>query len=736
MKISVHRWCTATLISLSLLLGFAVPAGAQGPIFNPPSHSPKLREKTGKAHKTPSPEPPSGYTEEVLYSFCSATNCTDGQYPEAGLIQDAAGNLYGTTIGGGSAPHGGGTVYKVDITGHETVLYSFCSATNCTDGSNPFAGLIQDAAGNLYGTTSDSGANGGDAGTVFKLDTTGHETVLYSFCSLNCADGENPVAGVIQDAAGNLYGTTSGGGVGPDCLASGGCGTLFKVDTTGRETVLYSFCSVANCTDGKLPFAGLVEDAAGNFYSTTPEGGATGYGTLFKLDTTGQETVLYSFCAAANCTDGATPEKNGLVLDAAGNLYGTTAGGGTGSGTGCQASRCGTVFKVDNTGHETVLYSFCSAPNCADGVNPQAGLVQDAAGNLYGTTSAGGANKEGTVFKLDTTGHETVLYSFCSVGGANCTDGANPEAGVILDAAGNVYGTTSGGGTGNYAGTVFKLTATGGTATVTLTSTPNPSFVNQSVTFTAVVSGSGATPTGSVTFEEGTTSLGTGTLSAGKASLTTAFSSAGSFSIVANYSGDGNYNAASSAPLTQVVDLYTTTTALSSSLNPSTYGQSVTFTATVSSAGTTPTGTVTFKNGTKSLGSATLSSGVAKLVTSTLAAGTSSITATYGGDTAHAGSTSPTLKQVVKKATSKTTVASSLNPSKVGQKVTFTATVTSTTTTPTGTVTFKDGSKVLGTGPWQRARRATARPPWPRALIASRRYMPGQLTSVAARRRC
>jgi hypothetical protein len=308
------------------------------------------------------------------------------------------------------------------------------------------------------------------------------------------------------------------------------------------------------------------------------------------------------------------------------------------------------------------------------------------------------------VFELGTTGQETVLYNFCSEGGANCTDGGGPLAGLIQDAAGNLYSTTLGGGAnysecGIFCGTVFKLTNNGGgdTATVTLTSSPNPSYVDQSVTFSAVVSGTGPAPTGTVTFQEGSTSLGTVTLTNGKANLVVTFSKAGSDSIVAEYSGDKNYGPANSGTLTQVVDQYTTTTVLTSSPNPSTYGEPVTLTATVSSAGPTPTGTVTFKNGKKSLGSATLSGGVAKLTTSTLAVGTTTITASYSGDAANEKSTSPALKQVVDKATSSTSIVSSLNPSEVGKNVKFTATVTSPTATPTGKVTFMDGSKQLGT---------------------------------------
>ncbi len=396
------------------------------------------------------------YSESVLYSFCSAANCADGSAPSAGLIQDAAGNLYGTTASGGSSRYSAGTVFKLDNTGHETVLHRFCSAANCADGDRPESGLIEDAAGNLYGTTTYGGAK--NRGTVFKVDNTGVETVLYSFCSAaNCADGAYPLAGLIQDPAGDFYGTTFNGG-------SSDRGTVFKLGNTGVETVLYSFCSAFDCVDGSWPFAGLIQDAAGNLYGTTRTGGYNlrAEGTVFKVDSTGRETVLYNFCSAALCEDGSTPFGN-LIQDAAGNLFGTTGDG----GSPCLTGSCGTLFKIDKMGHETVLYSFCSAANCADGSAPRGGLIQDTAGNLFGTTYGGGAADPalcprfgcGTVFRIDITGHERVLYSFCTA--ANCADGSDPEGGLIQDAAGNLFGTTSGGGLNGgvtAGGTVFKLT--------------------------------------------------------------------------------------------------------------------------------------------------------------------------------------------------------------------------------------------------------------------------------------
>ena len=353
----------------------------------------------------------------LLYSFEGGT---DGAQPQAGLIRDADGNFYGTTEGGG--PLKCGTVFKLDTTGAETVLYTFTGKP--ADGSLPVAGLLRDAAGNLYGTTFYGGAS--DFGTVFKLDTTGTETVLHTFAG--GTDGANPGAGLVRDTAGNLYGTTFYGG-------ESGFGTVYKLDRNGVETVLHSFAG--SPTDGQEPTAGLVRDAAGNFYGTTITGGASNLGTVYKLDTAGKETVLYSFTGQP---DGKFPWA-GLVRDAAGNFYGTTLYGG--------ASDFGTVYKLDTAGKETVLHSFTGG---RDGKLPYAGLLRDLAGNLYGTTSEGGASRYGTAFQLDTTGRFTVLHSFAF----GATDGITPMGGLIRDTTGNLYGTTLQGGAFSV-GTVFKL---------------------------------------------------------------------------------------------------------------------------------------------------------------------------------------------------------------------------------------------------------------------------------------
>jgi uncharacterized repeat protein (TIGR03803 family) len=258
-----------------------------------------------------------------------------------------------------------GVVYKLDPTGHQTVLHSF---TGGADGGSPYAGVIRDAAGNLYGTTNLGGT--ANAGVVYKLDPTGHETVLHSFTG--GADGGRPTAGVILDSAGNLYGTAYNGG-------TANAGVVYKLDPSGNETVLYSFTGRA---DGGFPSAGVIRDLAGNLYGTA-DGPIANLGVVYKLDPAGNETVLHSFTGGA---DGGNPQA-GVIRDSAGNLYGTTAQGGVGLGV---------VYKLDPSGNETVLYSFSGG---ADGGYPIAGVMRDATtGNLYGTTRGGGKWYTGVVF--------------------------------------------------------------------------------------------------------------------------------------------------------------------------------------------------------------------------------------------------------------------------------------------------------------------------------------------------
>jgi len=262
--------------------------------------------------------------KELFLPFAGGAN---GGHPSAGLISDPAGNFYGTTTyrGSGCAPYGCGTVFKISKTGKETVLHSF---SNGSDGAYPYAQLLRDSAGNLYGTTQGGGTDG--VGTVFEIDSSGKEKVLYSFHA-DPADGNFPYAGLIEDASGNLYGTTAYGGM-------LGAGIVFKIDKSGQETIVYNFCAQF-CADGGTPYGNLVMDSSGNFYGTTSSEGdpESSSGTIFKLTPTGQLTVLHTFCSQFQCSDGAIP-LDGLLLDKSGNLYGTASSGGV--------NNHGTVFKL------------------------------------------------------------------------------------------------------------------------------------------------------------------------------------------------------------------------------------------------------------------------------------------------------------------------------------------------------------------------------------------------------
>jgi len=316
-----------------------------------------------------------------------------------------------------------------------TTLFTF----DYTDGQNPQAALVQGTDGNLYGTTMWGGANGD--GTLFRI-TPGTLTTLHSFAGYP-VDGSTPLAGLVQAINGDLYGTTEHGGA--NCADKYGCGTVFEITPSGTLTTLYSFAG--SPTDGALPSATLVQAANGDFYGTTEYGGAhkncntAGCGTIFKITPSGRQTTLYSFCAQSGCPDGALPYA-GLVQATSGDFYGTTPNGGFGADYGY-----GTIFEITPGGTLTTLYRFCSQSSCPDGANPVGGLVQATNGYLYGTTAWGGAYGYGTVFKITPSGILTTLYSFCSQGSIYCTDGANPFAGLVQANDGNLYGVTNNGGT-------------------------------------------------------------------------------------------------------------------------------------------------------------------------------------------------------------------------------------------------------------------------------------------------
>jgi uncharacterized repeat protein (TIGR03803 family) len=371
---------------------------------------------------------------QVLYSFSGGN---DGAQPLGALVADQDGNLYGTTVDGGAFNHG--TIFKLAPDGTETVLHSFMGGS---DGDSPVAGLIRDAAGNLFGTT--SGADGGSLGTVFKLAPDDTLTTLYQFKGF--PDGAFPVGGVVEDQAGNLYGTTREGGF--DRCSASGCGTVFKVAQDGTETVLYTFCARTNCKDGIYPYAGVTFGSDGALYGTTFQGGDgcqefEGCGTVFRLGVNGHEKVLHAFGSGS---DGSLPNA-GVTFDGSGNLYGTTASGG--SNPSCGA--CGVVFKIAADGTESVIYSFDGSGNGL----PVAGLTLDAVGNLYGTRKGGGlCDACGTAFEIAPDGTATILHEFCQR--RKCVDGQGPFGGLIAGGDGNFYGTTDAGGAQGL-GSVFRL---------------------------------------------------------------------------------------------------------------------------------------------------------------------------------------------------------------------------------------------------------------------------------------
>ena len=401
---------------------------------------------------------PSGgsWTENVLYKFVGAP--ADGFAPRGGVVLDANGNVYGTTSEGGvviaqTADYGSGSVFKLTPSGGtwtESSVFLFPHG----DALTPSSGLISDSAGNLYGTTFYGGAFG--YGTVFELSPAGAgkwtSTVLYNFGRLpNKADGNGPIGGLTLDQSGNLYGTTEFGGAYSE-------GTVFELSFLNgkwKEKVLHSF----NFNEPYIPLGGVIFDSAGNLYGTTSAGGSfaggcliyNGCGSVFELTPSGQGSwtlkVLYLF--AGGTTDGWAPFA-GLVFDTAGNLYGTTlAGAGININCGGSQLGCGTVFKLSPNGGtwtESIILQF----DGLDGFFPQAPLVFDKSGNLYGTAALGGgrcfANNCGSVFQLvpgNGTWTENVIYSF---GGLNAGDGAQPLGPVVFDQAGNLFGTTSIGG--------------------------------------------------------------------------------------------------------------------------------------------------------------------------------------------------------------------------------------------------------------------------------------------------
>jgi uncharacterized repeat protein (TIGR03803 family) len=639
-------------------------------------------------------------TEETLFSF--------GSQGSVGLVTlDAQGNIYGARATCDNT-HRKGYIYRLKKgplgTWTMKILYQF---TGGSDGGCPNDGLIFDAAGNFYGTSGAGGISGN--GVVFELipgpSDTWTEKVLHSFTGI--PDGGAPGSGLIFDSAGNLYGTAGGGMGGPVCQI--GCGVVFELSPDGSggwtEKINYTF---TGGSDGRSPSGRPTIDAAGNLYGTTNFGGSisaacpTGCGVIYKLTPqaggTWSSQSLYAFCAVTNCADGADP-RGEVVFDQAGNLYGATNAGGNIANSCVLLNGCGTIFELKpavGSWTHTVLHTFADT----EGFEPSGYLLLNSQGEIYGTVSGSSSvGDRGAVFQLKPGASGwtfNTIYSFCSL--TNCADGNGPADGLTLGSDGNYYGTTSEFGA-HGDGTVYEITFKTPT-TNTLTSSANPAWKGQPITFTATLTSTAGSPADGelVTFYNGTALLGTVPLSNGSASLTTNKLAVGTHSISSVYGGDTTLVPRTSTALKQVVNAATpTTTSVTSNHNPSTFGRAVTFTAHVSSTVSIPNGgLVTFFAGATQIGTATTTGGVATFNTSTLGVGTKTIKATYAGGGMLA-SSSGTITQTVNKQSTTITLTSSLNPSNYGQPVTFTAKVGSSGShLPTGTVVFKDGTTSIG----------------------------------------
>lgn len=369
-------------------------------------------------------------TFSTLFTFDGA----NGYTPQGPLVQALDGNFYGTTSEGGTNSARGGTLFRITSSGQLTNLWYFCSPPPlqsganpglCPGGAYPSSGLTLAFDGSLWGTTSRGGAN--DAGMIYKYNPA---RIVYSFCSQSdCADGSQPLWNLVQTRSGDFYGTTIGNS---SVLFS----TIFKVTPAGALTTIYSSCSLA-CEVGTI--GPLIQATNGNLYGASFFGGASGKGAIFEVTPTGTLTILYSFCTLTNCADGSYP-VSGLLQATDGAFYGATTAGGTNDE--------GTVFRFTTSGKMTTLHSFCKGgpPTCTDGARPNAPLIQASDGNLYGTASLGGAYGNGDIFRVSAGGQFTILYSL------NPLNGEQFPAAIVQGTDGNLYGATEYG-----FGTIFRF---------------------------------------------------------------------------------------------------------------------------------------------------------------------------------------------------------------------------------------------------------------------------------------
>lgn len=385
--------------------------------------------------------------EKILYQFAGGNG---GDNPEYGLVFDSQGNAYGTTYYGGT--YGWGTIFRLEKSKHGWIQHLLYSFQGNSDGSYPLGNLLIDAAGNLYGTTRSGGTGTCQGysycgGTVFELTRSNgnwKHAILYNFCSLGgCSDGEAP-SGLTFDNAGNIYGTTAGGGEG----CEEGCGTVYKLSLSNgswKETVLHAFDDDG---DGYYPASGVTIDKSGNLYGTTSSGAGYGYGMVYVLNHAKhgwKETMLYAFDGSTNNKD---PNGN-LTLDSAGNIFGVTTGG----SEGCEY-QCGMIYRLSRSRGqwvETSVFTF----DGSNGASPNGGLILNNAGKFYGSTIVGGAYDFGELFELQPGKTWTIklLYSFTGDG-----DDASPNPGVTVGPDGGLYGTTpSGSYNSQFFGEIFDV---------------------------------------------------------------------------------------------------------------------------------------------------------------------------------------------------------------------------------------------------------------------------------------
>lgn len=392
----------------------------------------------------------------LLHNFCTQGDCADGSFPTAGLVADAKGNLFGAAETGGA--HDDGVVFELERhrkTYTFKVLHDFCFT--CGDGDFPFAGLIADVHGNVYGTTLGGGTH--DCGIVFRLSPAKKKyKVLHDFCTQD-GDGNSldqalsyagKSSGALYDGVSPLYGTTADGG-------ANGHGTVFSLTPNGGNrtlTTLYAFCALSGCSDGGTPSGEVLVDSGGNLFGNASEGG--GGGSVYELSPSGSdagmtEKIVHAFCAPDDCSDGQGP-TGALAMTSNGEIFGTTES--------ALGSEGGAIFKLTPNGanwDETLAHVFCTG-KCDDGYLPSGGLIADAGGKVYGVNELGGTGEQGigggVAFRLKGT-KLTPLYPFCSQ--QNCADGRVPMGTLTMDAHGNLFGVTSQGGPATGAGTAFEL---------------------------------------------------------------------------------------------------------------------------------------------------------------------------------------------------------------------------------------------------------------------------------------